>query len=325
MRPELSGHLSPRVASLITGASGFIGQHLCRTLRDEGHEVHATSRRLHASKARGPHWHQADLADLAVARRLFATVKPEVVCHLAGAVGASPDLELVLPTFHSLLTSTINVLVAATEAGCRRIVLSGSLTEPQPGPGATPQSPYAAAKWAASCYGRMFQSLYDAPVVILRPSMSYGPGQAAAKLVPSVTLSLLRGERPMLASGKTLLDWVYIADVIDGFIAAAAAPGIEGETIDLGSGTLVSTSDIARRLVRIVGKDLKPEFGALPDRPNEPAVPTDTSVAARRLGWRATTPLDEGLRRTVDWYRAMIGKSLASSLCHAGALAALVL
>jgi UDP-glucose 4-epimerase len=155
--------------------------------------------------------------------------------------------------------------------------------------------------------------------------MSYGPGQAAAKLVPSVTLSLLRGERPMLASGKTLLDWVYIADVIDGFLAAAAAPGIEGETIDLGSGTLVSTSDIARRLVRIVGKDLKPEFGALPDRPNEPAVPTDTSVAARRLGWRATTPLDEGLRRTVDWYRAMIGKSLASSLCHAGALAALVL
>ena len=62
------------------------------------------------------HWHQADLADLAVARRLFTTVKPDVVFHLAGAVGASPDLELVLPTFHSLLTSTINVLVAATRS-----------------------------------------------------------------------------------------------------------------------------------------------------------------------------------------------------------------
>jgi UDP-glucose 4-epimerase len=320
----LNGHHLPPAASLITGASGFIGQHLCRALRDEGHEVHATSRRPHASKAHGLHWHQADLADLAVARKLFATVKPDVVFHLAGAVGASPDFELVLPTFHSLLTSTINVLVAATEAGCRRIVLSGSLTEPQPGPGATPQSPYAAAKWAASCYGRMFQGLYDAPVVILRPSMSYGPGQADAKLVPSVALSLLRGERPMLASGKTRLDWVYITDVIEGFVAAAAAPGVEGETIDLGTGTLVSTSDIARRLVRIVGKDLKPEFGALADRPNEPTVPADTSVAARRLGWRAKTSLDDGLRRTVDWYRAMIGKPLASSLCQACALAAFV-
>jgi nucleoside-diphosphate-sugar epimerase len=317
MRPTLSRHHLPRAISLITGASGFIGQHLCCTLSDEGHEVHATSRRPHASKARGTHWHQADLAELAVARRLFATVKPDIVFHLAGAVGASPGLELVLPTFHSLLTSTINVLVAATEAGCRRIVLSGSLTEPPPGPGATPQSPYAAAKWAASCYGRMFQSLYDAPVVILRPAMSYGPGQAVSKLIPSVTLSLLRGERPSLASGKTRLDWVFISDVIDGFVAAATAPGIEGKTIDLGSGTLVSTSNIAGRLVRIIGKDLRPDFGALPDRPNENAVPANTLLAARRLGWRATTPLDDGLRQTVDWYRATIVKGVAPSLCHA--------
>ena len=143
-----------------------------------------------------------------------------MVFHLAGAVGASPDLELVLPTFHSLLTSTSTCWWPRREVGCRRIVFSGSLTEPVTGSGTTPQSPYAAAKWAASCYGRMFHSLYDAPVVILRPSMSYGPGQAAAKLVPSVTLSLLRGERPMLASGKARLDWVYISDVIDGFVAA---------------------------------------------------------------------------------------------------------
>ena len=185
---------------------GFIGQHLCRRLRSEGHLVHATSRHPHASEERGLIWHQADLADLAVSRRLFATLKPDVVFHLAGAVGANPDLALVLPAFQSLLTSTINVLVAATEARCRRIVLTGSLTEPASrGDGATPHSPYAAAKWSASGYGRMFHSLYEAPVVILRPFMTFGPGQAAAKLIPSVTLSLLRGERPRLQAVRRAL------------------------------------------------------------------------------------------------------------------------
>ena len=129
-------------------------------------------------------WHEADLEDLAVTRSLFTLLKPEVVYHLAGAVGANPDLGLVVPTFHSLLTSTVNVLVAASEAGCRRIVLTGSLTEPAGIDGAaTPHSPYAAAKWAASGYGRMFHELYGAPVVILRLFMTYGPGQAPSKLI----------------------------------------------------------------------------------------------------------------------------------------------
>ncbi len=102
-----------------------------------------------------------------------------------------------------------------------------------------PQSPYAAAKWAGAGYGRMYHDLFCAPVVILRPFMTYGPGQAVAKLIPSVTLALLRGERPKVSAGTVGADWVYIADVVEGFIAAATAPGIEGETIDLGTGTLV--------------------------------------------------------------------------------------
>lgn len=313
----MSGHHSPHVASLVTGGGGFIGQHLCRRLRAEGHLVHATSRHPRASEEHGLTWHQADMADLATARRLLARLKPDVVFHLAGAVSAKPNLALVLPAFRSLLTSTINVLIAATEAGCQRIVLIGSLTEPLThGYGATPHSPYAAAKWAASGYGRMFFSLYDAPVVILRLFMTFGPGQATAKLIPSVTLSLLRGERPRLSSGTMSFDWIYISDVIDAFAAAATASGIEGETIDLGSGTLTPIHDIVGRLVRIVGKNIEPEFGALPDRPHENAIAANISVAAECLGWRAKTPLDEGLRQTVDWYRGTTARPVESRLCR---------
>ena len=122
------------------------------------------------------------MADLALARHVFATARPEIVFHLAGTPNASPDLALVLPTFQGILTSTINVLLAAMEVGCRRVVLCGSLTGPEASADpATPRAPYAAAKWAASGYGRMFYILYGAPVVVLRPSMIYGP-QARRKL-----------------------------------------------------------------------------------------------------------------------------------------------
>jgi nucleoside-diphosphate-sugar epimerase len=302
---------------LVTGASGFIGQHLCRRLCCEGHRVHATSRRRHGTDAAGPRWHQADLADLAEARLIFATVKPDVVFHLAGEVGASPDFSLVLPTFHSLLASTINLLVASMEEDCGRIVLTGSLTEPLPGDRiAVPQSPYAAAKWAGAGYGRMYHDLFDAPVVILRPFMAYGPGQAAAKLIPSVSLALLLGKRPKVSSGTVGADWVYIDDVVEGFVAAATAPGIEGETIDLGTGSLVPMRNVVERIVDIVGSDIKPDFGALPDRPNENTVAADTAAAAKYLGWRAQTSLDDGLRQTVEWYRGTTARPVESRLCR---------
>jgi UDP-glucose 4-epimerase len=298
------------VKILVTGASGFIGRHLCRRLMSDGHDLHATSRRVMFGSS-ALTWHLADFADLAATRRVIGAVRPEIVYHLAGAVGASPDLALVMPTFQSLLTSTVNLLVTAREHDCRRIILCGSLTEPGLDDDVmTPAAPYAAAKWAAAGYARMFYSLYDTPVVLLRPFMTYGPGQAQTKLIPSVTLSLLRREPPRLSSGKYSSDWVYIADVIEGFVAAATTPGIEGKTIDLGTGNLVPMTKIVDSLVTIVGHDVTPEFGALPDRPRENVITADTLTAAVDLGWRARTSLESGLRKTVSWYRTAKGALL---------------
>jgi nucleoside-diphosphate-sugar epimerase len=306
------------VKILVTGASGFIGRHLCRRLLRDGHDIHATSRRVMFDRGSGLTWHLADFSDLAAASRVIGAVRPDIVYHLAGAVGASPDFSLILPTFQSLLTSTVNLLVAAQDHDCRRIVLCGSLTEPSlDGDMVTPQAPYAAAKWAAAGYARMFYSLYDTPVVMLRPFMTYGPGQARTKLIPSVTLSLLRREPPRLSSGKYSSDWVYIADVIEGFVAAATTPGIEGKTIDLGTGSLVPMTEIVDSLVTIVGHDVTPEFGALPDRPGENVVTADTATAAEDLGWRAETSLEAGLRKTVSWYRTAKGAIVPNLLGNA--------
>ena len=171
-------------------------------------------------------------------RSLFRNIRPDIIFHLASHVKGAPNLEHVLPTFHSNLQSTVNLLTLAAEKGCRRMVLTGSLAEPEPENGELfPSAPYAAAKWASSGYARMFHALYQLPVVIARVFMVYGPAQQdLTKLIPYVTLSLLRGETPKITSGGRLVDWIYVSDVVDGFVALGQAPGIDGATLDLGFG-----------------------------------------------------------------------------------------
>jgi len=149
----------------------------------------------------------------------------------------------------------------------------------------------------------MFHSLYRVPVVILSPFFTYGPGQAASKVIPSTILALLRGAPPKLTSCQARFDWVYIADVIEGFISAATASQIDGRTIELGSGRLFSVRNVVERLCDLTGADIKPIFGALPDRPRESEIAANTRVAFELLSWKATTSLNDGLRQTVDWFK----------------------
>ena len=289
---------------VITGASGFLGSHLCRRLGEGGAEIHAVSRSARTNEGDRTHWWQGDMTDMATVRRILLETKPHVIFHLSGMVTAGADLEFVLPTLHSLLVSTVNLLTVAAEIGCSRMVLAASLTEPIPDQSeATPGSPYAAAKWASSGYGRMFGKLYGLPVVIVRPFMTYGPGQEIRKLIPYVTLSLLREQSPKLSSGKWEADWIYVDDVTSGLLAAAQVPNIAGSTIDLGSGTLVPIRMIVQHLVDLTGSRTAPIFGALTDRPLEQVRVADVTYAHKTLGWRPSVPLVDGLQRTVDWYR----------------------
>lgn len=292
---------------LITGGTGFLASHLCRRLLEAGAEVHATSRQDQVSGSESLRWWKTDLSSAEDVRSLFAEIQPSVVYHLAGFVGAKPDLQLVLPTFESLLASTIHIMIGATEFGSRRIVLSGSLTEPGPsGLYPVPSSPYAAAKWAASAYGRMFHALYQAPVVVAVPFMTFGPRQDTGKLVPSVILNFLKGEIPRLSSGLWEADWIYVGDVIQGFIAAGIVPGIEGATVELGSGAKLTTRGMVEQIAALMQTPIKPVFGAIPDRPREPIRIADTIETRRVLGWTPTTSLSEGLRQTIQWYEKQI-------------------
>lgn len=290
---------------LVTGGSGFIGSRLCARLLDLGADVHAVSRTAREAAADGPRWWQGDLAEIETVRALLDAIEPNMIFHLASHVTGKREVEQVIPTLRSNLMSLVNVMAAASERRCERIVSCGSIEEPVlDAPDAVPVSPYAAAKWASGVYARLFHAHYRLPVVHLRVSMVYGPGHCeATRIVPYVIRSLLAGDAPKLSSGDRQVDWLYAGDAIEGMLAAATAAGVEGCSIDLGSGELVTVRAIVERIANLVGARVAPLYGALPDRPFERPRAADVAETHARIGWRPTTPLDEGLRATIAWYR----------------------
>lgn len=302
--------------ALVTGASGFIGSALCARLLDDGCEVHAVARTAPQAGDRRLRWWAADLTDPSAAAKVVMGARPEIIFHLSGYVDGSRDLAVVLPALQNNLAAAVHLMVASAETGCERFVLAGSMEEPVAGGvDALPPSPYAAAKWAASGYARMFHALYGLPVVTLRIFMVYGPGQRdLRKLIPYVIASLLRGEPPKLSSGRRKVDWIYVDDVVEALTASARAPRVEGTTIDVGSGRLASIREIVEALVDITGTDARPMFDALPERPLEQEPVADLEQAYIRLGWRPRTPLDAGLRATVAWVAGHLERPPAGNL-----------
>lgn len=304
---------------LVTGGSGFIGRHLCGRLRALGATVHTTSRRAEPQEHPEDgasrwydHWHQVDLSQGAAVDRLMDACRPQVVYHLASHVVGARDRSLVKSTFEANLSSTVHLLDATTRLQCRRFVQVGSLEEPDfDEPSAAPSSPYAAAKAAATAYARMYHGLYGTPVVLARLFMVYGPAQwAINKLIPYVILSLLRGERPELSSGQRPVDWIYVDDVVEGLVRlgqiaeTASGDGIEGQRVDLGSGQLHTIRQVVEMLFRLCGEaGQEPTFGELKDRPQEQVRRALVETTRRQLGWQPQVSLEEGLRRTIAWYR----------------------
>jgi len=290
---------------LVTGASGFIGRALLPVLTAEGADVHGTTRRP-APGQPGVRWWQCDLADEAAARACIAGSRPDYIVHLSSLADGRRDRRLVLPILHSETVAAVNVLELAAERSVRRVLLPASLEEPLAGE--APTSPYAAAKSATHLYARLFRELYEAPVVMARIFMAYGPGQPEWKLIPFTAARMLRGEKIVIESPARQVDWIYIADVVAGLVAVLCAPGIEGEVVDLGSGALTTISTVVRRLHELTGATIAPEFAAgEAARGSRHSRCADVARSAALTGWRPVVALETGLGHTVAALRQQTG------------------
>ena len=300
----------------MTGATGFIGTHLCHALATIGAEVHAITRTQGTYSLPGLTWHQVDLTSAEATEACLSRVRAEIVFELCSHAQGERDLALVAATFRGELLSTINVLTALAKVGCARAVLAGSMEEPRPGE--APVSPYAAAKAASRLYVDLFHREYKVPVVMPRIFMTYGPGQSAKKFVAYCTRAMLAGEAVHIRTPHRSTDWIFVHDVVDGLIRTAVAPGIEGRLLDIGTGRLTTLHDIARTLRDLTcsTSDIHADAAAAAGDAIGRAADVDTARAC--IGWTAATPLVNGLTETVRHelgrlnQESMDGKSAAA-------------
>ena len=296
---------------LVTGASGFIGSSLAARLAGLGAMVETASRTARrAAPDSGRTDHVADLTDLGQCRALIQAARPDVVFHLASHVTGRQDLGTVIAALNGNLVAAVNLMTALAEhAKPTSVVIAGSSEEPRSFSLAeaesAPYSPYAAAKLGASAYGAFFRRTMGLPVSHARIFMGYGPGQLdLVKLVPYVTVSLLRGQTPRLGSGTRLADFTFIDDIVAGLLTLGVRPEIA--SLEIGTGKLTSVGDVARTLGSIVDPSAKIVFGDVVDRRNEPSRMADVVLSTRLAGWQPDVGLDAGLRRTVDWFRTRL-------------------
>ena len=293
---------------LVTGAAGFIGQRLVQQLVEAGARVGAgvapdePPERVAALPAQVERL-VFDLRDAVAVQGAVAEATPQVVFHLAavGVTNAGVDPSLALTVNAG---GTVHLLEALKERDVERIVLVGTCYEygaRETVEGLDPFNAYAASKVAAWAFGRMYWRAYGLPIITVRPFQVYGPGQPAGTLIPAAIDAALIGRDFPMTPGEQVRDFIYVDDVVTGMIAAAEAPGIKGESIDLGTGQTHAIRQAVTRVWEIAGARGRMLLGALPYRPGE-AMRTvaDADRAARLTGWRARVSLEDGLRRTVE-------------------------
>lgn len=293
---------------LVTGASGFVGRHMCRHLLAQGWEVHGTTRHQ-VSVPQGVLPHQGDLQHLEWVHHLFSHIQPDVVMHLAAEVDVSRQGAGFSTRYLATLVPGLHVLQGALLHRPARVVMVGTCEEYGDGPAPfredqepRPVSAYSAAKVAITQASLHLAHSQDLPVVLVRPFLTYGPGQPRGRMISDCMEAARQGRAFVMTPGEQTRDLVYVDDVCRGLLAAATCPGVEGQIFNLASGREVEVGNLASQIYSLVGAD--PGLvvrGALPYRPGEVMhFYGDPHLAAEKLGWRAAVLLDEGLKWTLE-------------------------
>ena len=260
--------------------------------------MHATTRSATPPTDPCVRWWRVDLADAAATEELVTRLQPDVVIHLAARADGTRRLDAVVPILTDTLLTTVSVLAAAARLPRCKVVAAGSVEDGGHQPDV--HSPYAASKAAAATYASLFHGLWQLDVTVLRLAMVYGPDDPNAhRLIPSVVAAFSDGRRPAVSSGTRRIDWVYVDDVVDAFLAAADAP--EGAAASSTSGPARSCRSArpSGLVAAAMGTAIAPAFGAVGDRPLERELRADPKAALKGLGWRPRVGLAEGIARTV--------------------------
>ena len=310
---------------LVTGGAGFIGSNIVDALVRRGDRVRvldnlSTGNPANLAGVRSQiEFIEGDVVDPAVVGRAVEGV--DCIFHEAALASVPASVESPLASHAACATGVVNVLDSARKAGVRRVIYAASSSAYGDTPTSAkretdlpaPISPYAAAKLAGEMYCQAFAATYGLETVSLRYFNVFGPRQDPASpysaVIPLFITALLEGRRPILyGDGKQSRDFVYIANVVRGNLLAADAPGVSGRVINMADGRSTSLLTLLELLNRFLGTDVRPELK--PARVGDVRESmADITRARSLLGYEPEVDFEEGLRRSIDYYRTIVRKS----------------
>ena len=311
---------------LVTGGAGFIGSHLTEELVRRGHGVRVadsliTGKRSNLDHVSGVDLRIGDLADMDFPRKVVDGV--DFVLHQAAIPSVPRSVKDPITSNRANVDGTLNVLVAARDAGVRRVVFAGSSSAYGDSPTLPkheqmpdrPLSPYALQKVIGEQYLQMFTKLYGLETVSIRYFNVFGPRQDPSSpysgVISVFATALLENRSPTIfGDGEQTRDFTYVDNVVDGVLRAGEAPEANGHTINVATGGRISLNTLFETMRKLVGADVRPTYGE-PRKGDVRDSQADISKARQVLGYQPKVSFEEGLRRTVDWYRT--AKTTASA------------
>jgi NAD dependent epimerase/dehydratase len=308
---------------VVTGAGGFIGSHLVEALVKEGASVTAVVRYNSNSLIGNLGFldrNSRDAVKIAAGNIedsdfMYNTIKrQDIVLHLAALIAIPYSYEAPRSYIRTNVEGTLNVLEAARRYDVDRVVHTSTsevygtalrvpIGEDHPLQG---QSPYSASKIGADKLAESYHRSFGTPVMTLRPFNTFGPRQSARAFIPTIiSQALARGE-VRLGSLTPERDMTFVSDTVAGFMAAAVTPGIEGTTINLGTGETHSVGWFAERLLTLVNLSapvVQEKERMRPEQSEVRKLVSDNALARELMGWRPKVTLDDGLRQTIDFVK----------------------
>jgi dTDP-glucose 4,6-dehydratase len=307
--------------TLVTGAGGFIASHLVEKLVNEGAQVRAFVRYNSRNDIGMLRWIapnalsqveviQGDLRDAEAVRRAVKDV--DTVFHLGALIAIPYSYVNPREVVDVNVMGTLNVLSAVRDLGVRRMVHTSTsevygtaqytpIDEKHPLQG---QSPYSASKIGADRIAESFYRSFETPVVTLRPFNTFGPRQSMRAVIPTIIVQALTRDEVKLGSLDPSRDFTFVHDTAEGFFKVASVEGVLGEEINLGNDNTIRIGDLAEKIFEIIGKAPKIVSDPQRIRPGKSEVMklwASNEKAKRMIGWEPRTPLDEGLRLTIEW------------------------
>jgi nucleoside-diphosphate-sugar epimerase len=304
---------------LVTGGAGFIGSHLAEELTRRGHTVRVadslvTGKRANLDHVKGVEFLEGDLADLPFAHRAVAGV--DYVLHQAAIPSVPRSVKDPVASHRANVDATLNVLVAARDARVKRLVFAGSSSaygntaalpkrEDMP---SSPLSPYALQKVVGEQYLQMFTRLYGLETVSIRYFNVFGPRQDPTSpysgVISVFATALLENRAPVIyGDGEQTRDFTYVANVVDGVLRACEAPGASGEVINVATGGRISLNQLFRTMRDVVGGTVEPTYAGIRSGDVRDSQ-ADIAKAHRLLDYQPIVSFEDGLKRTIDWYRS---------------------